>query len=520
MKNKIISIIKNFIVFIILSISYTLLFSMIWVYNNFGNIGLEEIMFQISVPMTGTNTDYYYNYVQNALIYIILSTFVSFFLICFIFRKRTKKIYPKRMKTKDSFITTSLVVFKKKIDKKYIGKLITSLLIAIICVTYTIQKTELIPYIENITADSNFIKEEYIDPKNVNLQFPETKRNLIYIYLESMESTYYSQENGGAYEQSLIQDLEEIAEENIAFSNSNTLKGLHVLPGATWTVGAMTAQTFGIPLKIPIEMNSYGKYESFLPGVKGIGDILKEEGYNQMLAIGSDATFGGRNHLFGQHGDFQIFDFIQSIAEEKKAEEDFVWWGFPDRDLFEYSKEKISMLSNLEEPFNFTMLTVDTHAIDGYICEDCEEKFEEQYFNALDCSSRKIKEFIEWIQEQDFYENTTIVLCGDHISMQPRTFTEVDDSGYDRTVLDIFINPAEIPENTKFKNASTMDMFPTTLASLGVGIEGNKLGLGTNLFSNETTLIYKYGLNYVTEELKKNSIYYNTKFIYDYKKEE
>ena len=515
MKNKIVSFIKNFIVFIILLMSYTLLFSMIWVYNTFGNIGLEEIMFQINVPMTGTNTDYYYNYAQNALTYIILCTFFSFLVINIIFSKKKNKAYPKRMKTKDSFMSTSLVVFKKKMDKKYIAKLIATFLILIFCVTYTIQKTELIPYIENITADSNFIKEEYIDPNNVNLQFPETKRNLIYIYLESMESTYYSQENGGAYEQSLIEDLEELAKENIAFSNSNTLKGLHVLPGATWTVGAMTAQTFGIPLKIPIEMNSYGKYDSFLPKVKGIGDILKEQGYNQMLAIGSDAEFGGRDHLYVQHGDFKIFDFKESIVEEKKTQDDFVWWGFPDKDLFEYSKEKISMLSNLDEPFNFTMLTVDTHAIDGYICEDCEEKFDEQYFNALDCSSRKIKEFIEWIQEQDFYENTTIVLCGDHISMQPRTFTEVDDSGYDRTVLDIFINPSEIPENTKYKYASTMDMFPTTLASLGVKIDGNKLGLGTNLFSDTTTIIRKYGLNYVAEELKKNSKFYNTKFIYD-----
>ena len=30
---------------------------------------------------------------------------------------------------------------------------------------------------------------------------------------------------------------------------------------------------------------------------------------------------------------------------------------------------------------------------------------------------------------------------------------------------------------------SQFDMFPTTLAALGVKIEGNKLGLGVNLFS-------------------------------------
>lgn len=516
MKNKIISFIKNFIVFIILFVSYTLLFSMIWVYNNFGNIGLEEIMFQINVPMTGANTDYYFNYAQNAFSYIILCTVLSFLLICIIFRKRTKKIYPKRMKTKDSFITTSLVVYKKKVDKKYIGKLIIAFLVLISCITYTINKTALIPYVEHLMAESTLIRDEYVNPNNVNIRFPETKRNLIYIYLESMEATYYSKESGGAYEESLIEDLEELAKENVAFSNTDLYKGLYALPGATWTTGAMTAQTLGIPLKIPIDGNSYGEYKNFLPGATGLGDILKEQGYNQMLAIGSNKEFGGRDHLFNQHGNYEIFDFTNAVEEGKKSADRFVWWGFPDKDLFDYSKEKIDILSKEDKPFNYTMLTVDTHHIGGFVCEDCEYKYDEQYYNVLDCSSKKVKEFVEWIQEQEFYENTTIVICGDHISMQPSTFEWLKETGYERTVLNIIINPAVETTNTKNKNASTMDMFPTTLASMGVKIEGNKLGLGTNLFSNQQTLIGKYGLSYTKNELEKSSNFYNTKLLYGF----
>jgi phosphoglycerol transferase len=39
-----------------------------------------------------------------------------------------------------------------------------------------------------------------------------------------------------------------------------------------------------------------------------------------------------------------------------------------------------------------------------------------------------------------------------------------------------------------------MDMFPTTLAALGVEIEGDKLGIGVNLFSDKQTLAEKYGI--------------------------
>ena len=99
--------------------------------------------------------------------------------------------------------------------------------------------------------------------------------------------------------------------------------------------------------------------------------------------------------------------------------------------------------------------------------------------------------------------------------MQPKTFDYLKDMGYERAVLDIIINPAIMPENTKNKKASTLDMLPTALASIGAKIEGEKLGLGTNLFSNERIIIEKYGYKYVSEELMKKSKFYDNKFIFN-----
>lgn len=50
-----------------------------------------------------------------------------------------------------------------------------------------------------------------------------------------------------------------------------------------------------------------------------------------------------------------------------------------------------------------------------------------------------------------------------------------------------------------------MDDFPTTLAALGVQIEGDRLGLGTNLFSEVPTLLEKYGMEELSIELGKRS---------------
>ena len=61
---------------------------------------------------------------------------------------------------------------------------------------------------------------------------------------------------------------------------------------------------------------------------------------------------------------------------------------------------------------------------------------------------------------------------------------------------------------------STMDMFPTILDSIGIKIEGNRLGLGTNLFSEEKTLAELYGYDYLFQELKKKSNFYNKKLLF------
>ena len=512
MKNTI----KHIILFLILLFSFTLIFTVDWLYKTFGNLTLEEVLFQLKVPMEGTNTDFYFDYIKDVLPYILICSISVFAILCLLFKKKKFKQKAKRMKGSHVDTETSLVVYKKlRVDPKFICKIICTFAILVISLSYATKRTNLIEFMQYQWSNSDLIENEYVDPRSVNMDFPENKRNLIYIYLESMEATFFSKENGGAYDESIIPELEQLATENISFSGSDELAGLYSLPGSTWTVGAMVAQSSGLPLKIPIEENSYGEYDSFLPGVYTIGQILQNQNYKQVLMIGSKAEFGGRKNLYEQHGEYEISDFNTAVAEGKKTEDDFYWWGYGDRDLFQYAKEKLLTLADNEQPFNFTMLTVDTHHIDGRLCEDCKDKFDEQYFNVLACSSKKVYDFVEWIKTQDFYENTTIVICGDHPSMQPVTFEPIENDGYKRTVYNAIINSPTEAENTKNKFCSTMDMLPTTLASLGVSFEGERIGLGTNLFSNKETIMKKYGLDYLSEELDKKSNFYNKRFIYD-----
>lgn len=466
-----------------------------WLYETFGHLSMDEIIFHLKVPMQGTNTDIIFKFIKQCLWKVIIPTAIIAFAL----------IYPM---VKDIKIIREIHTSERK--KTTFVSLTISILILIVSINKIVETTDIKEYIENQTHDSNFIAKEYVKPEKTKIEFPEEKRNLIYIFLESMETTYYSLQDGGLSEYDLIPEISKLSKENTNFSDTDKLGGAYTLYGTTWTVGAMAAQTAGVPLKLSIDDNAMGEYSTFLGGAYSIGQVLQKNGYHNFLLLGSDATFGGRKNLFEQHGNYEIWDFESAMAESRVSEK--IWWGFTDDQLFEYAKEKVSYLAEQDEPFNFTMLTADTHFPDGFLCSDCPNIWDEQYKNVISCSSKRVGEFVKWIQEQDFYDNTTIVIAGDHLTMQSNFFELEEGQDYQKKVVNVIINPAVEAENTN-RAYSTMDLYPTTLAALGANIDGNRLALGTNLFSDEETLIEKYGLEYVNDELMKISRFYNNSIL-------
>ena len=407
------------------------------------------------------------------------------------------------------FLILILIAWRKK-EKVHLFRGIINLVALvgiIVMLGYTWTELGVGDYLKDQNTESKFIEDEYVDPTDVEVVFPEQKRNLIYIFLESMETTYSDVDDGGAFDENVIPELTEIAQTNEDFSGADPkLNGGYSLAGTTWTMGAMFAQTSGLPLNISISANDMDTQDSFFPGVTTLGDILSDAGYTQTLLIGSEAQFGGRKLYFQEHGNYEMEDYSYAIENGLIPSDYKVWWGYEDQKLFEFAKEKLLQLSQGDEPFNLTMLTVDTHFEDGYVCEQCPTEYDTQYSNVMACSSRQVGEFLKWIQQQDFYENTTIVISGDHPTMDSDYCAEIDQEGnYDRRVFTAYINAAAYAQDQQERTYSTFDNFPTTLAALGVQIDGDRLGLGTNLFSGTKTLLEEFGNSKVNAELKKKS---------------
>ena len=379
------------------------------------------------------------------------------------------------------------------------------IILLLISIVFLLYLFKFFPFVKNmIFSDTDIYDDYYVDSADVEITFPEEKNNLIYIFVESLESSNVSIENGGLFEETVIPNLENMALENINFSSNEKIGGAYQSYGTNWTVAAMIAQTSGIPLKFSI--NDYSANSTSFMNVTSISDILSRNGYNSYLLLGSDADFGGRRAYFANH-DYLIKDYYSAIQDGIIDEDYYVWWGYEDAKLFDYAKNILEDISNDDKPFNLTLLTADTHFTDGYLDKSCESKFDDPYANSFYCSDGMIYDFVEWIKEQDFYENTTIVIVGDHFTMQDGFY---DDSDYsNRSIYNVFINAkVEDGYNNKNRIFTTMDLFPTTIAVLGADIEGDRLGLGTNLFSDKQTIPEIMGIDEFNEELSKNSYYY------------
>ncbi len=478
------SLLVSILITVFVTFGVLLLATVLWLMRTWPYLKMDELIYEATAPLEGTGANMIIGYLVQCGIPALIA-FIAVIIVLFILHKKDSKV--------------------RKAGKS----ILTCAAAACIAVSGTLfwNHLDVGAYLENQNSDTDFIGDHYVDPSTVNITFPEQKRNLIYIYLESMEMTYSNKANGGGFDDNYIPELTKLSEKNENFSgNSKKLNGAHSLAGTTWTMGGIFGATSGLPLQVSIDGNSMDTQTSFFPGITSLGDILEQQGYNQVFECGSDANFGGRELYFEDHGNYDIHDINYFKSTGQLPEDYYVWWGYEDEKLIDFAKQDLTELASEGKPFNYTMLTADTHFEDGYVCDLCDDKFgDNQYANVIACSSKQVSEFVSWIQEQPWYDNTTIILSGDHPTMDS-DFCDPVSPDYQRRVYTAYINSAVQPEDPSEKrDYTTIDNFPTTLAALGAEIDGNRLGLGTNVFSSKKTLCEEMGFDVLSSYVSRKS---------------
>ena len=159
--------------------------SFVWMENYFADLTMDKLIFQMRVPMTGTNSDIVWNY----LLYAVPPCAVTGLLLWLLLRK-PERIFKLRILTG---LRNHLLVF--------------SALCLLSSAGYGIWRFDIPSYLYAQTHASKLYETYYVDPNTVELTFPEKKRNLVYIFLESFEQTFASREYGGFQEENLLPNL-------------------------------------------------------------------------------------------------------------------------------------------------------------------------------------------------------------------------------------------------------------------------------------------------------------------------
>ncbi len=327
-------------------------------------------------------------------------------------------------------------------------------------------------YLAMHTTQSKDFDQHY---KRPSLSMKRTNGyNLVYIYAESLERTYFDE----SIFPNLMNNLKAIKSESTEFTN------IHQVARTRWTIGGMTASQCAIPLFTSSKGNSMRGVDSFLSGASCLGDVLKSLDYHLVFMQGSSIDFSGLREFYSTHE----FDEIYGVDDLKNelADKNYMnGWGLYDDSLLAMAYGKFEQLSKDSKPFALFIATIDTHHPNGMTSKSCRDipygDGENNILNAVHCSDRLISQFIEKIRNSKYANKTLIVLTSDHLAMK-NTASDLLKKGTRRDLFLIFD-----PKNKKYisvdKAGSMFDVSPTVLHKLGVMTD---LGLGRNLFQKES----------------------------------
>ncbi len=369
------------------------------------------------------------------------------------------------------------------------------IVISFLCLIYPVYKVQLIPFLIYQNTPTSLYEDEYANPAEIDFQFPENKRNLIVLYMESMEKDYANPKLAG---ENLLPNLSRLAAENISFD------GYHQLQNQDYTIAGMLTSLCSVPFRL-IKNKNYTTYNNFMPGLVCYPEILKKNGYKTYFMKGATLDFTRTGMFFNNHG----FDDVKGHDELKKRyglehqKYQGTSWGLNDRTLYELAKQRLKKISRQPEPFLFSMLTLDTHGPDIYLDKQCAKLYNDSR-DVIMCADKMMGAFVEWIKQQDFYENTTIVILGDHIKTGKN---DLYPQHKNREIVNIILNPV-ISKPKEIKRSWTLfDMAPTILQAIGIDFPNGKFGLGQSLFLPEATLQEKLKRNLDIELMKSSKVY-------------
>jgi lipoteichoic acid synthase len=228
---------------------------------------------------------------------------------------------------------------------------------------------------------------------------------------------------------------------------------------------------------------------------------LKKNGYGTATYHADDITYWNRDQLYPSLG----FDYVYTNKEIPSEKE--IGFGPADEVLFNYVESQLPkqlkkhnlMYSNIitltnhtpfEMPKNYQTLELPERFYDTYVGN---------YLQSVHYTDQQIGLFIKHLKQRGLYENSVILIYGDHSGLHGAPVTDNDKKllksllGHEYNMNDRFIVPVLFTApgifagETNSQLGGQIDLMPTLLNLLG--IEHETQMIGHNLFQYEKNLL-------------------------------
>ena len=347
---------------------------------------------------------------------------------------------------------------------------------------------------------NNYVRANQASP-NEELFGKYADRNVILVSMESLQSFVINNEMNGEVVTPFLNSLTNDPD-TYYFSDFYHQTGLGKTSDSEFIV---ENSLFGLGRGAVFFTHGENTYNS-------MAEKLGENGYYTSVMHPNNKSFWNRDRIYQSFNVEKFYDIDSYTVGEGEA----VNWGMKDIPFF---KQSAALMSEMRQPFYTRMITLTNHypfyldEEDKYINEYTSNSGTlNRYFQTVRYMDESLKLFFEDLKQQGLYENSIIVLYGDHYGISENHnkamsmyLNKEEITPYDSALLQsvpLFIHiPGSNDGGEITQAAGQVDLRPTILHLLG--IETSKdMQLGADLFSEEHEgfVIFRDG-RFVTDEL-------------------
>ncbi|MCA0043914.1 sulfatase-like hydrolase/transferase [Celeribacter litoreus] len=345
------------------------------------------------------------------------------------------------------------------------------------------------------------IKTDDVVEGPIILEHPVKKKNLVIVYLESVERTYRDLDATAQ----AFQRLAALEDRGVSFRN------LGQAYGTGFTAGGLVATQCGVPLlprgAISVAKKIHDKTDiipaatDFLSELTCLGDVLSADGYNASYINGSDLAIFSKGDFFRSHGYSRVMGLTSYDGWESETRRNV--WGMDDDLLFERVSQELDFLAEQGAPFLLSTLTIATHGPDAFLDQTCRTvpEGESRIPEAIACTVAHVEALLAKIDDLGIQQDTLVLLTSDHLAFH-NTLADQLRQAENRRNFSVVLGAGQ---GEILRSGSMFDIYPTLLELLGYRIENGRAALGQSLLSEDLTFAESEGLDVLNRAIKNNS---------------